>query len=293
MFCFHSYRLQVLSFSRTVVCDRLICSSAVLRIRNHWLFHNKKALLVSFTIVSVLFSANTIHYSPVILPMTSLFYEGDAYPRILGSTSHVEVAASVSFLVVEGVVENVLSVNVRANVTASFYDANNNSIGFLTHATDLELIKPGKRSPFTIYWPTNYTGATYVLGLSWEQTSEQPVDILDFRDVLNQTDDLHFIIRGRVWNGRPLKALLVSVACIYYNDEGNFSGLARAFVPSVDAGGSAEFNITVDSSVEIRSYDLVAYAGGYEERSLVNYVLFAILVLLFLCFVILMKRRGW
>jgi hypothetical protein len=257
------------------------------------LFQNKRVLLVSLTIISVLLSTTTAHCGSAVLSVASSIHGEDASPRILGSTSHVLVSRSVSFLVVDGVVENALNVNARVNVTANFFDANNNSVGVLCRATDLNLMRPGQRSPFTFYWPINSTDITYELSLSYEQTSEQPVDILEFRDVVNETENSQLIIAGKVWNGRPLKALSVSVACICYDGEGDFSGLARTFVPSVDADGLAEFNVTLDSSVEVGSHDLVVYAAGYENRSIVNYVLFTILVLLFLCFIIFMKRRGW
>jgi hypothetical protein len=213
-------------------------------------------------------------------------------PRILGSTSHV-LNGSVRFMMIEGAVENGLNVNVKVNVTANFYDAVNNSIGVLSSATDLELIEPGQKSTFTFYWPINSTDIAYRLSLSYEQTNEQPIDVLEFRNVVNQTEDSQLIIRGEIWNGRPLRAQSVSLACICYNGNGDFSGLARAFVSSVEAGGLAEFRISVDSSVNVESYDLVVHAGGYEARSIVNYVFFTVLVLMFICLIIFMKRRGW
>jgi hypothetical protein len=238
-------------------------------------------------------STITVHCDSACLSLAASSYGEDSSPRILGSTSDFLVVRSIQFLVIEGVVENVLNVIVRANVTANFYDADNRSVGVLCHDTDLELIKPGQKSPFTFYWPTNSTETTYKLGLSYEQTSEQPIDVLEPRNVVNQTQDSQFIVRGEVWNGRPLKALGVSVACVVYNGNGDFSGLARTFVSSVDAGGLAEFSVYVDSSVDVGSYDLVLYAGGYEERSIANTVLFAVLVLMFFCFILFMKRRGW
>lgn len=257
------------------------------------MFQNKGVFLTSFAVISILLSAMTIHYGPPCYSLTSSSLDEDSSPRILGSTSNFLEVRSVTFLVVEGAVENVLNEVVKVNVTANFYDADNRSVGALSRETDLALMKPGQRSPFTLYWPTNSNDITCKLGLSYEQTSEQPVDVLEPRNVVNQTGGKYFIVRGEVWNGRPLKASGVSVAVICYNGTGDFSGLARTFVPSVDAGGLAEFEVWVDPSVDIGSYDLVLYAGGYEERSIANIVLFTVLVLTFLCFILFMKRRGW
>jgi hypothetical protein len=203
------------------------------------------------------------------------------------------VVRSVTFLIVEGVVENVLNENVRVNVTANFYDADHRSVGVLCRETDLPLIEPGQKSPFTFYWSTNSTDTTYELSLSYERTSEQSTDVLEPRNVVNETQGSQFVVRGEIWNGRPLKALDVSVACIFLNGRGDFKGLGRTFVSSVDAGGLAKFEVYADSSVDIESYDLILHAGGYEERSIANIVLFTVLVLMFLCFILFMKRRGW
>jgi hypothetical protein len=273
-------------------CDRLICRLEVLRIGNLRLFQNRMILFASFIIPSILLNTITIYPGLTCFSLAPSSQGEGVSPRILGSTSHV-LNGSVRFLVIEGAVENGLNVNVKVNVTANFYDAANNSIGVLFSATDLELIRPGQKSTFTFYWPTNSTDTTYKLSLSYEQTSEQPIDVLEFRNVVNQTEDSQFIITGEIWNGRPLRALDVSVACVCYDGNGEFSGLGRTFVSSVNAGGLAEFRISVNSSRALESYDLVVHAGGYEPRSIVNYVLFTALVLIFVCFIIFMKRRGW
>lgn len=249
----------------------------------------RKFLSVLIVVVAILGIIMTYYYYAS-LPSPSI---EEAPPQILSYISHVQSAGSVKFLVIEGVVENNLNTNVLVNVTATFYKAQNISLGKLTRATELEILKPQQKSPFTFYWPVNQSEITYKLDLSYVRTSEQPVDVLELVGLTNQTGNEEFIIRGEVMNKRVLKALNVGVVCAYYNAKGNFSGLSRTFIPSIDAGGRAPFEIRIDASEGIANYDLMVFAAGYEELSIGNYILFTVLVLAFLGFVIFMKRRGW
>lgn len=258
------------------------------------MFRKKVVLVVSFAITSVLLRAIAINADPACLLLKSSLSDESASPRILGSLSYfLQASESVRFLVIEGVVKNFLGVTAKVNVTAGFYDANDNLVDVRTVGTQLELIKPGQMGPFTLYWVTNSSDVTYKLSVSYESTSEQPVDVLEFRNLMNQTEDSQFTVRGDIWNGRALKAISVSVACVCFNGKGEFSGLAGAYVNSINPGALAEFEVNVDPSVDLESYDLLVYAGGYEERSIANYVLLAVLVLVFLLFIMFMKRRGW
>lgn len=231
-----------------------------------------------------------IYYYYMSLPSPSIEEEP---PQILGYISHIESANSVKFLVIEGVVENNLNTNVHVNVTATFYGAENVSLGNLTRATDLETLKPRQKAPFTFYWLVDQSEVDYKVDLSYAETSEQPVDVLEFVGLTNQTEGDQFVIRGEVENKQLLKALNVGVVCAHYNAKGNFSGLSRTFIRSINAGGRAPFEIRIDASGGIENYDLMVFAAGYEEFSIGNYLLFAILVLTLVGFVIFMKRRGW
>jgi hypothetical protein len=250
----------------------------------------KKKVLSFLIIIVAILGIIMIYYYYTSLPSPSIEPEP---PQILGYTSHIQSVDSVKFLVIEGVVENSLNTNVHVNVTATFYSAENISLGNLSRATDLEPLKPGQKAPFTFYWPVNQSEVNYKVDLSYARTSEQPVDVLELVDLTNQTEDEQFIIRGEVENKRPLKALNIGVACAYYDAKGNFSGLSRTFIAFIDAGGRAPFEIKIDASDGVENYDLMVFAAGYEEFSIGNYVLFAVLVLIFVGFVILMKRRGW
>lgn len=216
-------------------------------------------------------------------------------PRILGSISYTVSSGSVRFFVVEGVVYNTLGVNVKVNVTATFYTAQNFSLGTAYSGTSLKILKSGQKAPFTIYFVLNSTDdvASYDLAVSYVETDEQPFDVLEFKNVENRSEGSRLVIVGEVLNGRPFKALNVGVVCICYDSGGGFCGLYRTYIRSIDAGASGNFTIEIDNSLIVSRFDLVAYAGGYEYTSIANYVLFAFLVLFFVGFLVFMKRKGW
>lgn len=243
-------------------------------------------LIIAVAILGII----AIYYYYMSLPSPSIEEEP---PQILGYISHIQSAGSVKFLVIEGVVENNLNTNVHVNVTAAFYTAENISLGNLSRATDLETLKPRQKAPFTFYWPVNQSEVNYKVDLTYARTSEQPVDVLELVGMANQTEDDQFIISGEVENKRHLKALNVGVVCAYYNAEGNFSGLSRTFISFINASGRAPFEMRIDASDGVENYDLMVFAAGYEEFSIGNYLLFAILVLILLGLVISLKRRGW
>ncbi|MEM3627867.1 MAG: hypothetical protein QXE06_00690 [Candidatus Bathyarchaeia archaeon] len=216
-------------------------------------------------------------------------------PQILGSIGYTISTDSVRFFVVDGVVYNTLGANVKLNVTATFYAAQNFSLGTSYGGTSLKILRPGQKAPFTIYFALNSTDdvSRYDLAVSYVETDEQPFDVLEFRNVENRSEDSRLVIVGEVWNGRPFKALNVGVACICYNASGGFCGLYRTFIRSIDGGESGNFTIGIDDPLLVARFDLVAYSGGYEYTFIANYVFFAFLVLAFVVFLVFMKRRGW
>ncbi len=249
----------------------------------------RRILSVILVVAAIAVVALTYYYYTS-LPSPSI---GEASLRILGHTSHVMNSGSVEFFVIEGIVENNSTANAHVNVTATYYGAENVTLGNRTTTVELDVLKPGQKSPFVLYWALHEPEITYKLDLSYTQTSEQPVDVLEFVDLTNQTEDDLFTIRGRVVNKRVLDAHSVRVVCAYYGANGDFGGLSRFYIVSIDASGSAQFELSIDASGGVASYDLMASAGGYEETSIANYVLFGVLVLVLLGFVIFMKRRGW
>jgi len=249
----------------------------------------RKTLSVILIVVAIVV-ATLVYYYYTSLPSTSI---GEASLQILGHTSHVMSSGTVEFFVIEGVVKNNSTANVRVNVTATYYGAENVTLDSQINKVELDVLKPGQKSPFVFYRVLHELEITYKLNLSYVQTSEQPADVLELVDLANQTEGNDFTISGRVVNKRIFDARSVRVVCAYYDGNGTFVGLSRQLITSIDAGGSAEFELSMDVSGGISSYDLMVSAGGYEYTSIANYVLLSVLILAFLGFVIFMKRRGW
>lgn len=250
---------------------------------------NKKWLIV-LIVAAISLAIVVIYYYQILAPSPS---REEILPQILGHISHIESSDDVRFLVIEGIVQNNLYTNVKINVTAIFHDTENNKLGEKYATTDLKILKPEQKSSFTIYWLLDSSEVKYELGLVYTVTSEKNVDFFEFADLTNQTENGEFVIKGEIWNKRVLNAEGVVVKCAYWNAEGNFSGLYGTYIPLIDAGGNSPFEFRIDLSMDPAKYDLIVFAVRYEDRSIVNYVLFAFLVLIFAGLVIFMKRRGW
>lgn len=258
---------------------------------NSWLLLNRKLVFFLIVVVTILLGLALVYYYYVLLPSPSV--EEDP-PEILGHFSSINMADSVKFFVIEGIVQNNLNSNAYINVTATFYDVQNNTfLKEVCSPTELKILKPGQKSPFKFFWLLDSSEPRYELDLAYAKTSEQSIDVLEFIGLTNQTENGWFVIRGEVLNKRFFKAEGVVVKCAYYNAEGNLSGLSGIYIRSIDGGGGSPFEIKIDLSKNPVDYDLIVFAIGYEELSIANYVLFTFLVLVLLGFVIFMKRRGW
>lgn len=249
-----------------------------------------RKLLVVLSIVLVFALGVVAIYYSYMLPPPSI-EEGS--PQISGHSSRIYSTESIEFLVIEGLVQNKMNTNARINVTVVFHDVQSNTSRKRSSPTQPRILKPQQKSPFTFYYALDSSEITYELDLVYVQTSEQPFDVLEFAHLTNQTEETQFVINGEIWNRKPIKAEGVVVKCAYYNAEGDFAGLTGTYVASIDAGGVSPFEIKIDTSKNPANYDLMAFAVRYENLSIANYVLFTALVLVFLAFIIFMKRKGW
>ena len=150
-----------------------------------------------------------------------------AQPQIIGHTTFLEKADSLTFFTVAGVVQNNLETNIKfVNVNATFYDAENNSIGTRVAPTVLKILKPKQRAPFQIYLLLNATteaeDLSYELTLSYVETREKPIE---GPVILNHTSGIdtngYYLISGEVQNKGLTKAFSVKIFCTYYGAEGN------------------------------------------------------------------------
>lgn len=204
-------------------------------------------------------------------------------------------------ITVIGVVQNNLTINVKSvKINATFYDAQNNTIGKSYAPTELEIFKPGQRAPFTLYFSSTEASARLELVASCVKTNEEPVAGLE---ILKETlhtyidENGYHRVTGEVRNNARGKAFMVKVISIYYDGKGNVIALSYAFTnpQHIPSGGNASFELSSKPyKIEPASYELLTIPHHYKLTPIENYILFAILTATFIIFVVYMKRkRGW
>jgi len=220
-------------------------------------------------------------------------------PKILSSNNFwTNVTENIRFYTIVGEIAHDLTKNIKSvNVTATFYDANNNVIGNATGHPVIEIIKPGLRSPFVIYWkPVGEPPEGYELTLVYENTTEKPVNELKVVSHSNKTDDNgYYIVEGEVLNVEWGVAIGPRLYCSYYNSEGNITFLSGVMISSkMDVREKSYFVISSQPyKIHPAAYRLLVIPHHYEGLPIARFDLVLILIAAFITFVVYMKRRGW
>lgn len=227
--------------------------------------------------------------------------------KIQSDFSYVEQVQSgeesVTFFVVAGVVLNNLTTNVcSVNVTTTFYDSENKTIGNspTLSTVELQIIEAGKKAPFKTYLtldPLMSIPSGYKLSALCFETDEEPVrgvEVIDQTAGFNK--DGFYIIIGEVQNNWKTRALGVKLICAYYNETDRLIALSHTPVSSaIDSGDTATFELSSKPfKVKPESYELFVIVHHYNPLPLTHYLLFFAMLGLVLIFIVYMKRvRGW
>lgn len=228
-------------------------------------------------------------------------------PEITNYNHYIEnVSEAISFLVVFGLVQNNLETNIASvNITATFYDVENNSIETKVVPTSLEILKPWKKSPFQVYFLLNSSEEVprYSLTLSYIETTEEPIEELE---ILNATlrpkvsDPGCYEVSGEVKNKGGRKAWYVHMICIFFNDTGNVIDISHTYIAQqFGPNNIASFKLSsrpLNESIgeQVKYYELFIAVGHYEVFYIQHYILLAIMAFATVGFIIYMKRyRGW
>jgi hypothetical protein len=225
-------------------------------------------------------------------------------PVLLKITTYMNITTVINetyHITVIGVVQNNLTTNVKSvKINATFYDAQNSTIGKSYASTELKIFKPEQRAPFTLYFSSTEASARLELVASCVKTDEEPVAGLEIlkETLQNYTDeDGYHRITGEVRNNARGKAVMGKVICINYDGKGNVIALSSAFTNphNIPSGGNASFELSSKPyKIKPASYELLVIAHHYVLVPIENYILFAILTVTLIAFVVYMKRkRGW
>lgn len=256
----------------------------------------EKALITGLVCISLIIG---IHVPDLNQPVTFIQEE---QPQIVSHTSYLEFVETVTFFVIAGATENTLKTNIKdVNVTATFYDLENELIGTRTTPIELAILKPDQRVPFKIYLLVNSTAAVtdinYELTLEYIETTEEPIEELV---ILNQTpsidSDGYYIITGEIQHQGSLTAHAVKLVCTYYDSEGNVLAVSHTDVSAVmDPDETSPFELSSKPhQINPASYELLIIVGRYRQIPIQHYLRLLVLGIgIFLAIVYLKKRRGW
>ncbi len=229
-------------------------------------------------------------------------------PEITDYNSYIEnVSETISYLVVFGLVRNNLETNIAsANITATFYDIENNTIETKLVPTALQILKPGQNSPFQVYFLLNSPEEApprYDLTLSYIETTEEPIENLE---ILNDTlrpkvgEPGCYEVFGEVKNKGERKAWYVHMICIFFNNTGNVIDISHTDVAqTIGPNSKASFKFTSrplneSAGEQVKNYELFITVGHYEVFYTQPYILLAIMAFVTIGFIVYMKRyRGW
>ncbi|MFQ6125459.1 MAG: FxLYD domain-containing protein [Candidatus Heimdallarchaeota archaeon] len=223
-------------------------------------------------------------------------------PQVIGHSAYLDkIDERIIFYTVVGVVQNNLRTNIEAvNVTASFYDAADYLIGSRYSPIVVEILKPEQRSPFAIYMKvdptTSFEDISYELSVEYHRTSVEPITGLV---IANQTSSIdqngYHIVSGAIQNRGLRKAYSVSLYCMYYDENHNFLTISRTFVvATMEIGQIASFHLNSSpNKITPARYELLIVPQAYGLLFVSNITLFFALGVVFVLFIVYMRRRGW
>lgn len=257
---------------------------------------NKK-MIVAGVIVTLIIVVGAIEIYRLTMPSAPT---SEIPPQIVTHSSHIANETSVRFFVVFGVVQNNLETNINSvNVTASFYDAEDDLTGTSYAPVIPTILESQRRGAFEIYLLLDsYTNvpATYELTLSYLKTDEEPVAGLEISDQTSSIDeDGYYIVYGEAQNKAKRKAHFVNIICTYFNSNGNVIAISRTYVSSeIDSSEKVAFEISSKPHKIIPvSYELLIVAHHFDPLFVTNTQILIVLIAVFTIFLAYMRYRGW
>ena len=187
--------------------------------------------------------------------------------------SHSSFYNSLDYLYVVGEVENTGDIATEfTKVTATFYGASDQVIGTRTGYATIDVLLPGRKSPFAIILEPE-EGAMdvnrYELNVEyWEydETKEEGLEILSSEQSIDVLDYLH--VTGEIKNTGTATAQDVTVIATFYDSTGTVVGRNWEWASDSDlgAGETGTFDVELihqEQIPKVASYSLTAEAENY------------------------------
>lgn len=219
---------------------------------------------------------------------------------VISYNSYIESDIT-SFYVTAGEVSNNFSHNVKSvRVNITYYDEEDYIIGHNDCPTELEILQPDQKTPFTAYKtlksleeiPTRAE-----LTCNGLVVDEEPIDGIDITVKSNRTDEYgYYVIAGELKNNGPSKASGLKVVSTYYDLEGDVLLVSHAYPNSsvLNVGSESTFELSSKPHIiDPSSYGLLVVAS-YEPIFDMRYPLFFAFLIIVVAYILYMKRyKGW
>lgn len=249
------------------------------------------------------------NYVTVLLMAIIATFTCGLVPSLSASTPRVEILPTHSgyinddgFFYVVGEIENTGDVPVeKVNVTATFYNSSGEFVAFGSGTSTLNVIIPGRRSPFEI---TLYSGLlsrrvhSYVLSItSLSPTQTKPLGL----EILNHFSYIYadvFHVEGVIKNIGSIRTSYVKVIATFYNASGYV--IATNFTYSdpryLDPEQEATFHIVLNSSMASKVHHYILEAESLHYVSVPEFNIMSLTLILTLFVILLLphsiKIRG-
>jgi len=249
--------------------------------------------------IAIVFAGIFVDY--LTLPKSSTEPEVRVTPDIVSYNSYVE-SDTIDFYVTVGEVSNNFSNNVKSiRVNITYYNEEDYITGRSHGYTELGILEPNQKAPFSVYTTLgSLTGIPARAELSCDAlvTYEQSIDGIDITLKSNGTDEYgYYTITGEIQNNGPSRASGIKVVCTYYDSEEDVTVVSHAYPssPSLNVGSKSTFELSSKPHmIKPSSYKLSIRVVSYEPILDLRYPLFFVLVVVFMTFILYMKKyKGW
>lgn len=215
--------------------------------------------------------------------------------EITGHTAYQETHGNVTWYIVEGVVKNNSSSNMRSiNITVTFH-FDDTKVTRMTNAM-LEIVEPDHQTPFQLYLrDINCSVEAYRLKASGIETDQKPACEFKIVRCQNYSSAGRYVIVGAVKNVGSRRARSVSILCACYNSKGDLVTITHSYPHPItlDPNEKADFELKLRSGLFPSSFELFIDARRCEKVAWANWGLLTLLIIASVLFVVYMRRRGW
>jgi len=214
--------------------------------------------------------------------------------------SHSSFYDSLNTLWIVGEVENVGDMATRfTKVTATFYNSSNQVVAVETGYTELDVLLPGRKSPFSIMLLESDGSLkvyNYSLTVSWDNYAAGKPLALQILSNSSRIDELGYMhILGEIMNSGSSTARFTKAVATFYDANGTVVGEASSYTdPSdIDPNQKAAFDIMLSypgQVMKVASYSLTAESTEYAVIPEYNITVISLITLFTLTLTLIISK---